>query len=154
MDFLTIQRLRDHCKTDGDDDSQLEFYGEAAERAVVADLDRMVFKDEAAWDAAIAAIPDAITASRLKYEARILALGEDDTIGHDQAWANYSRVRRAQHRVLDGIIINAAIEAAMLLTAGNLYRNREATVVGETAVSLPNGVDALLTPYRALGYAP
>ncbi len=48
---------------------------------------------------------------------------------------------------LNGIVINAAIMAAILLQIGNLYANREAVTTGGTA-ELPLGVKHLLQPYR------
>lgn len=40
------------------------------------------------------------------------------------------------------------IRAAMLLTIGNLYENREAVVIGTISSELPLGVQHLLMPYR------
>lgn len=48
----------------------------------------------------------------------------------------------------DPIVINDAITAACLLILGNLYANREDTVVGVSAIDLPNGSRALLYPHR------
>jgi uncharacterized phiE125 gp8 family phage protein len=41
-----------------------------------------------------------------------------------------------------------AIRAAILLTLGHLYENREDVVFGQQAFELPNGVKSLLAPYR------
>lgn len=46
------------------------------------------------------------------------------------------------------IVITKAMQAAILLTLGHLYENREDSVVGATAVTLPNGAQALLQPHR------
>lgn len=48
-----------------------------------------------------------------------------------------------------GIVINPAIQAALLLIVGHLYANREDTVVGLSVTQLPNGAEYLLQPYRA-----
>ena len=40
------------------------------------------------------------------------------------------------------------IRQAMLLLVGSFYEHREDIVVGETAVRLPRGAEALLNPYR------
>lgn len=48
-----------------------------------------------------------------------------------------------------GIVINAAIQAAILLQVGHLYIRREATA-GQQAHTLPFGYADLLTPYRDL----
>lgn len=45
------------------------------------------------------------------------------------------------------MVINSAVQAAMLLTLGHLYANREA-VVSTAANTLPMGVHSLLYPHR------
>jgi uncharacterized phiE125 gp8 family phage protein len=45
--------------------------------------------------------------------------------------------------------VPAGVRAAMLLLVGHLYQNREAVVVGTSAIDLPMGVEALLVPHRA-----
>lgn len=56
--------------------------------------------------------------------------------------------------VLDGtageepMVINKAITAACLLILGNLYANREDSVVGVSVSELPQGSRSLLHPYR------
>jgi hypothetical protein len=49
---------------------------------------------------------------------------------------------------VEPIVVDAAIKAAILLTCGHLYANREDVVIGATAVALPNGAQALLRPKR------
>lgn len=44
--------------------------------------------------------------------------------------------------------VPAVIKQALLLTIGHLYENREAVIVGTTAVEVPMGTLALLHPYR------
>lgn len=46
------------------------------------------------------------------------------------------------------IVANAAIRAAVLLTLGDLWENREETVVGTIVASLPNGARSFLNSYR------
>lgn len=46
------------------------------------------------------------------------------------------------------MVMNAAVKAACLLILGHLYTNREDVVLRETATKLPQGAEALLTPYR------
>jgi hypothetical protein len=51
---------------------------------------------------------------------------------------------------LDGVVINAAITAAILLILGHLFANREAVMAtpGIYAIELPMGARSLLQPYR------
>jgi len=53
----------------------------------------------------------------------------------------------------DAADVPAPIKAAILLMVGDLYENREDTVVGTSldVRPLPRGVDALLGPYRRVG---
>lgn len=154
MPIVPIERLREHCKTDGDDDDMLAFYGAAAERNVAAALNRPVFADQADWDTAILDIPTKMADAQAAYDAAVLALGADDLEGHNYAYYRRESVRRAQHAILDGIIANEDIENAILLIAGHLYRNREANVVGVSVSALPYGIDALLGYHRKLGWTP
>lgn len=47
-----------------------------------------------------------------------------------------------------GIVINPAIQAALLLIVGHLYANREDVLAGVSVAQLPNGAQYLLQPYR------
>lgn len=55
---------------------------------------------------------------------------------------------RAAERAANGIVVNASILAAVKLTLGHLFENREAVVTGTIATALPQGVPELLRPYR------
>lgn len=46
--------------------------------------------------------------------------------------------------------VPAPIKSAMLLMLGDLYENRQETIIGTISSQLPRGVDALLSPYRVL----
>lgn len=46
------------------------------------------------------------------------------------------------------IVVNDAINTAILLTVGHLYANREDVIVGATASQLPNGAQFFLRPHR------
>ena len=48
----------------------------------------------------------------------------------------------------DPMVVNDMIKAAVLLTLGHLYANRESVNTGSTATALPRGVDDLLQPFR------
>lgn len=95
-----------------------------------------------------------ITLSEAKLHARIDGTDED-TIAQvyldaaEQSAAEFlNRAIYASDVGTDttGIVMNAAIRAACLLTFGHLYANREAT--GQEAKELPMGVQYLLMPYR------
>ena len=58
------------------------------------------------------------------------------------------RAMVAYRQVFDGIVVNDQIRAAVLLTVGHLYANREDAVVGASVSALPNGADYLLQPFK------
>ena len=47
------------------------------------------------------------------------------------------------------IVLNAAIQAALLLIVGHLYANREDVLAGVSVAQLPNGSQYLMQPYRS-----
>lgn len=66
----------------------------------------------------------------------------------------YASVEDLAQAVLDGVagpdpmVVNDLIRAAILLTLGHLYANREDVVFGASAVELPIASQNLLQPYR------
>lgn len=52
----------------------------------------------------------------------------------------------------DSTSVPAAIKAAALLMIGHLFEHREDVVIGETAVPLPLSSNALLAPFRRVGF--
>ncbi|CAI0888714.1 Phage gp6-like head-tail connector protein [Serratia fonticola] len=51
----------------------------------------------------------------------------------------------------DHLLLSDDVKGAMLLLIGNLYENREASVIGQSVTTLPFAVTALLQPYRIYG---
>lgn len=49
---------------------------------------------------------------------------------------------------IEPMVVNAVIQAAVLLTLGHLYANREDVVTGVTAQAMPMGARSLLRPHR------
>ncbi|MGR2664279.1 head-tail connector protein [Chromobacterium haemolyticum] len=48
------------------------------------------------------------------------------------------------------MVVNFAIQAAILLTLGHLFMNREDVIVGVSAIEMPRGSRDLLRPYRII----
>lgn len=66
----------------------------------------------------------------------------------DQRISRYAAIRRKAQ----GIIIDGTIKAAILLTVGHLYANRQDVVVGTGPVNqLPVGAKRMLEPYLWIG---
>ena len=49
-------------------------------------------------------------------------------------------------------VVPASIKAAMLLIIGHLYANKESVVVGTIASKVPDTAEALMWPYREIGW--
>jgi uncharacterized phage protein (predicted DNA packaging) len=100
MTIITLETAKLHLKVDTtDDDTMIEIYLGAAERAAMDYCNRTIYGAEG--------------------------------VGSD----------------LDGVVINDAIKAAILLNLGHLYVNREGVDTVQKQ-ELPLGIQSLLQPYR------
>ena len=106
--LLDLATAKLHLRVDGNaEDTLITLYLQAAQDSAEQFLNRTVYADQDALDAA-------------------LLIDEDD----------------------DGIVVNASIEAAVLLITGHLYLSREDVAVGVSVAQLPSGSERLLMPYR------
>lgn len=102
---LAIQHVKAEV---GIEDDLIQLYLDAAEQSAQDYLNRQVFADQDALNAAVIA----------------------GTAG------------------VEPMVVDSAVKAAILLTFGHLYANREDVVIGTSAIALPNGAQALLRPKR------
>lgn len=155
MSFVTLAEAKLHLRaTDGtDEDAMIGLYINAAEQAAIKALDRGVYADNTALQTAMTAAPAALTAATAAKEAAVAA-AEALTDADEQAAAlqvaetAYLRALVAYRQVFDGIVVNDQIKAAVLLTVGHLYANREDVVAGASVAALPNGAEYLLQPFK------
>ncbi|WCM88842.1 head-tail connector protein [Acidovorax sp. NCPPB 3576] len=109
MSLVSLDQGLAHLRADaGDEDDLIALYLGAAEQSVVDYLNRQVFADQAAMDAAVTA----------------------GTAG------------------LHPMVTNKAVEAAILMTLGHLYANREQVAIGVSVAEMPFGPRSLLRPHR------
>ena len=154
MSFVTLEEAKLHLRVDGtDEDSLIGLYINAAEQAAIKAMDRGVYADNTAVQTAMTAAPAALTAATAAKEAAVTAAealtDADEKAAALQAAENaYMRALVAYRQVFDGIVVNDQIKAAVLLTVGHLYANREDVVVGVSVSALPAGVDCLLQPFK------
>ena len=154
MSFVTLEEAKLHLRVDGtDEDSLIGLYINAAEQAAIKAMDRGVYADNTAVQTAMTAAPAALTAATAAKEAAVTAAealtDADEKAAALQAAENaYTRALVAYRQVFDGIVVNDQIRAAVLLTVGHLYANREDVVVGVSVSALPAGVDCLLQPFK------
>lgn len=99
-----------------------------------------------------------VTLAEAKLHLRVDTDDEDTTI---QIYLDASEVSAANYlnRVIyatdvgtdtSGVLMNAAIKAAILLQCGHLYANRESVsmAAGNYMIEMPMGVKFMLDPYR------
>jgi hypothetical protein len=144
-------QARVHLHAEDDDD--ISVYIGAAERAAQEFLNRRVYADQAALVAAQLMVTDGLLAARATYDAADAAANLIDDRdarleAKTYAFKQYMAAHRLAAEIRAGIVIDDMIRAAMLLTIGHLYANREDVVAGVSVSQLPIGADRLLQPYR------
>jgi hypothetical protein len=154
MSFIQLSEAKIHLRVDGtDEDALIGLYINAAEQAAIKAMDRGVYADGTALQTAMTTAPAALTAATAAKEAAVTAAealtDADEKAAALQAAENaYMGALVAYRQVFDGIVVNDQIRAAVLLTVGHLYANREDAVVGASVSALPNGADYLLQPFK------
>ena len=153
MSFVTLAEAKIHLRVDGaDEDALIGIYINAAEQAAIKAMDRGVYADDTALNAAKDAAPAALTAATAEKESAVSA-AEAMTDTTEQAAAlqvaetAYMRALVAYRQVFDGIVVNDQIKAAVLLTVGSLYAFRENDFAGQIS-QIPTGADYLLQPFK------
>ena len=154
MSFVPLAEAKIHLRVDGtDEDAMIGLYINAAEQAAVKAMDRGVYADGTALQTAMTAAPAALTAATVAKEAAVAAAeaitdSTEKSAALQVAETAYMRALVAYRQAFDGIVVNDQIKAAVLLTVGHLYANREDVVVGASVSALPNGADHLLQPFK------
>ena len=155
MTFVTLPEAKLHLRgVDGtEEDALIGVYITAAEQMAIALLDRGVYADGTALGVAKAAAPgelDTAIAACVSAIAAAEALADETAIAAaiQTAGNDLLRAQVAHRHAMDGMVVNEAIKAAVLLIVGSLYTQREDVVVGVSVEQLPNGAEWLLAPYR------
>ena len=154
MSFVQLAEAWLHLRVDcTDEDALILLYISAAEQAAINAMDRGVYADSTALQAAIAAAPAALAAATAAKEAAVAAAealtDADEKAAALKAAENaYLRAKVAHRQAMDGMVVNEAIKAAVLLIVGHLYANREDVVAGVSVAQMPNGAEWLLQPYK------
>ena len=154
MSLVTLESAKLHLRVDGTgEDALIGVYITAAEQMAIALLDRGVYADGTALGVAKAAAPGELDTAIAAYESAIAAaeaLADETAIAAaiQTAGNGLLRAQVAHRHAMDGMVVNEAIKAAVLLIVGSLYAQREDVVVGVSVAQLPNGAEWLLAPYK------
>ena len=153
MSVITLATAKAHLRLESDyPDAQVQGKLDAAELSAAQFLNRRVFANDAALTAAVGAVPAALVAAGTAYQAALTTAGEiEDSVARCAAEGHALRVYRDAQTLASetyaGIVINPQIEAAILLTLGHLFENRQDVQQGAVQ-QLPIGAEQLLFPFR------
>lgn len=154
MSLLALTDAQAQCRVDSDYPvAQLQPYIDGAEAAAVAYLNRTVFATQDALDAAQDTVPVTLATAGQTYSDALAAAALLTDLNQQQAAIDVAQARMDAAtldaaRTVHGIVVNAAILAAIRLLLGHLFLNREA--VSNGAAELPLGACDLLRPYRRM----
>jgi hypothetical protein len=162
MKLITIEQARDHVRSDGDDDTLLTTYCNAAEAACARLANRSLFATTADLTTAVVAIPDMMVQAYAAYDAAVIDADaqDDDRIKGMKLGLAQVALDRATLRAdadMHGLALDMPdcddILSAILLTVGHLYRNRENVVSGQgaAAVELPMSAQNIMNNHRWIG---
>ncbi|OZI31737.1 hypothetical protein CAL29_28100 [Bordetella genomosp. 10] len=154
MSLLTVEQCRAQCRvSDSDEDAELLDLLSSAEDAVAAHLNRNVYGTLSDLNVAMARLADNAAAAQDAYDQAVAAANAMNSpaaaaMARQVAEKKLADFRLDAQRTIDGIVANGSLLAAVRLTLGHLYANREAVITGVTVTELPLGVPDLLRPYR------
>jgi hypothetical protein len=151
--MVSIGDVRAHLRLDDNYPAeQLQVYIGAAASAAEEFLNRRIFPSDTQRLEAIARVPARLAQAVAAHAAAIAAadLVEDldsRLAEHSDADATLREARAAATEVRRGIVAGDQIRAAILLTIGHLFANREDST-DKQLQELPQGCKWLLQPFR------
>ncbi|QYW02481.1 head-tail joining protein [Stenotrophomonas phage Silvanus] len=158
LKFLTLDEARTHCRADGEDDDLIELYAEAAEQDAEVSLNRALFGADSELQDAIAALPAAMAVARTERDAALAAADEisdlcDRAEARGLALSAYQDQRFRWSQIRNGIVVDAMLKGAMLMTTAHSYQNRANVVAGQgaAAVQVPLNAEWIYNKRRYMG---
>lgn len=148
MSLVPIDVAMHHLRADSDDEADVVRKLAAAEEIAAQYMGRCIFADTVALEDAITTAKDDI--ADLVITSMPTSTEGDTVIGRLMLEIDRAKMHD-MHMIARGIVINPAIEAAILLILGTLYEHREDVVVGAPAAQLPIAATHRLQPYRIMG---
>lgn len=147
MSIIDINVARAHLRLEPDYPAQqVQMYLDAAEDAAMRFLNRRIFADQAAKNAAVAAI-DLVAAKKALDDAVKAAQALADPAARQAAMEYASYLYRQAlseaNETFRGVLMNPQIQAGVLLIAAHLFERR-----GDAQAAIPEATYMLLYPYR------
>lgn len=153
MTIIDLAVARAHLRLEDDYPAdQFALKLAAAEEAAGQFLNRRLFADVASRDTAISGVVAELTAAREQYEADLSVAQQSSdpvfrSIAMKRICDDYRVVQAKARETYAGVVITPQIEAAILLTLGHLFENRQDVQQGTVGL-LPIGAEQLLFPFR------
>lgn len=153
MSIVDLSTAKAHLRLEDDyPDSQVLPKLEASERMAAEFLNRRIYGADSELATAVSGVPTALVAAGAAYQVALTTADAiDDEVARCAAQGYARRVYReaqaAAGETYAGIVINQQIEAAILLTLGHLFENRQDVQQGAVQ-QLPVGATQLLFPFR------
>lgn len=147
MSIINIDVARAHLRLEPDYPAQqVQPYLDAAEDAAMRFLNRRIFADQAAKNAAVAAI-DLVAAKQALDDAIKAAEALTDPAAKqaamEYAYYVYRQALSKADETFRGVLMNPQIQAGILLIAAHLFERR-----GDAQAAIPEAAYMLLYPYR------
>jgi hypothetical protein len=153
VSIIDLAVAKGHLRIEDDyPDSQVQGKLDAAERMAAEFLNRRIFADDVELAAAIASVPAGLVSAGAAYQTALTAADSiEDQVARcaaqGYALRTYRDAQTAAFETYAGIVLNPQIEAAILLTLGHLFENRQDVQQG-TVQQMPIGAEQLLFPFR------
>lgn len=154
MSIITVADALKHLRLPASyPTDQVQPYLDAAESAAQAFLNRRIFVDQTALQAAQAALPAALAGAATERDAGMAAAGaigdcEAAEVMRRAALDRWADALQTAEEVARGIVINERIKIGILLLTAHLFQNRSDVVTGVTADEVPKGAQHFLLPDR------
>lgn len=157
--LITLEAAKLHLRVDHhDEDLLITSQIKSAEALSMRFLNRNVYADQIALDAARASAPGLLSVATSAYQAAVSAAEalDDDVekeVALNAATKQYLDAQAEARMALTGTILAKVdgFESAVLLTVGHLYENREDVVVGASVAQIPIGAQCLIEQYKVYG---
>jgi hypothetical protein len=152
MAIIEIELAIQHVKADDEaiEDPLFALYLDSAQSICEGYCNRNFYEDA---NTRYAAFDDGLVALAVARDEWDAAVATEPTWDLLDAYASrYNEKRGDALKMVNGCVADGAIKAAILMTFGHLYRNRQDVVIGNVSASqVPVGAQRILQPYLHIG---